>query len=202
MNISIKGKARDGIGIHRRLTSRRCLRYRGNKIPGDLPCDRDRLLFNLSEKQRFRTGARARNTPFGAWREALICSNGNHAKGNTMKAALTAIIEKAPEGGFWAICPEFPGANGQGETLEETRKNLGSSGFSVSGQFDSAALFLCPKGATYISPGLLRSSYPGYRMRGNPTPTGLRHSQTYCSSHSKPCFRRRVLYSSWKLRSL
>jgi len=41
-----------------------------------------------------------------------------------MKAELTAIIEKAPEGGFWAICPEFPGANGQGETLEETKKNL------------------------------------------------------------------------------
>nr|VFJ87169.1 MAG: Predicted nuclease of the RNAse H fold, HicB family [Candidatus Kentron sp. H]VFJ88810.1 MAG: Predicted nuclease of the RNAse H fold, HicB family [Candidatus Kentron sp. H]VFJ95062.1 MAG: Predicted nuclease of the RNAse H fold, HicB family [Candidatus Kentron sp. H] len=41
-----------------------------------------------------------------------------------MKAELTAIIEKAPEGGFWAICPEFPGANGQGETLEETRENL------------------------------------------------------------------------------
>nr|VFK57012.1 MAG: Uncharacterised protein family (UPF0150) [Candidatus Kentron sp. TUN]VFK64905.1 MAG: Uncharacterised protein family (UPF0150) [Candidatus Kentron sp. TUN] len=200
MNISIKGKARDGIGIHRRLTSRRCLRYRGNKIPGDLPCDRDRLLFNLSEKQRFRTGARARNTPFGAWREALICSNGNHAKGNTMKAVLTAIIEKAPEGGFWAICPEFPGANGQGETLEETRKNLALPvlAYPVNSIRRCALL---PQGATYISPGL-RRSYPGYRMRGNPTPTGLRHSQTYCSSHSKPCFRRRVLYSSWKLRSL
>ncbi len=32
---------------------------------------------------------------------------------------VTAIIEAAPEGGFWAICPEVPGANGQGETLEE-----------------------------------------------------------------------------------
>nr|VFK50722.1 MAG: hypothetical protein BECKTUN1418D_GA0071000_100142 [Candidatus Kentron sp. TUN] len=61
---------------------------------------------------------------------------------------------------------------------------------------------LLPQGAIFISPGLRRSRYPGYRMRGNPTPTGLRHSQTYCSSHSKPCFRRRVLYSSWKLRSL
>jgi hypothetical protein len=29
-----------------------------------------------------------------------------------MKAELTAIIETAPEGGFWAICPEVPGANG------------------------------------------------------------------------------------------
>jgi predicted RNase H-like HicB family nuclease len=41
-----------------------------------------------------------------------------------MKAEFTAIIERAPEGGFWAICPEFPGANGQGETVEETKRNL------------------------------------------------------------------------------
>ena len=41
-----------------------------------------------------------------------------------MKAELTAIIEAAPEGGFWAICPEVPGANGQGETIEETKANL------------------------------------------------------------------------------
>jgi predicted RNase H-like HicB family nuclease len=41
-----------------------------------------------------------------------------------MKAELTAIIEPAPEGGYWAICPEVPGANGQGETVEETKRNL------------------------------------------------------------------------------
>ena len=41
-----------------------------------------------------------------------------------MKAEFTAIIEAAPEGGFWAICPEIPGANGQGETVEETKENL------------------------------------------------------------------------------
>ncbi|WP_133512788.1 type II toxin-antitoxin system HicB family antitoxin [Candidatus Thiosymbion oneisti] len=41
-----------------------------------------------------------------------------------MKAEVTAIVETAPEGGFWAICPEFPGANGQGETIEETKENL------------------------------------------------------------------------------
>jgi len=41
-----------------------------------------------------------------------------------MKGEFTAIIESAPEGGFWAICPEIPGANGQGETLEETKENL------------------------------------------------------------------------------
>ncbi|MBF0241352.1 MAG: type II toxin-antitoxin system HicB family antitoxin [Desulfamplus sp.] len=41
-----------------------------------------------------------------------------------MKGELTAIIEKAPEGGYWAICPEIPGANGQGETIEETKESL------------------------------------------------------------------------------
>lgn len=41
-----------------------------------------------------------------------------------MKAEFTAIIEAAPEGGFWAICPEVPGANGQGETIEETKTSL------------------------------------------------------------------------------
>ena len=43
---------------------------------------------------------------------------------HTMKAELTAIIEPAPEGGYWAICPEVPGANGQGETVEEAKRNL------------------------------------------------------------------------------
>ncbi|MEK7360042.1 MAG: type II toxin-antitoxin system HicB family antitoxin [Planctomycetota bacterium] len=41
-----------------------------------------------------------------------------------MKAEFTAIIEAAPEGGFWAICLEVPGANGQGETIEETKTSL------------------------------------------------------------------------------
>ncbi len=41
-----------------------------------------------------------------------------------MKAEFTAIIETAPEGGFWAICPEVPGANGQGETIDEAKDNL------------------------------------------------------------------------------
>ena len=41
-----------------------------------------------------------------------------------MKAELTAIIEKATEGGYWAICPEIPGANGQGESIEEAKENL------------------------------------------------------------------------------
>jgi predicted RNase H-like HicB family nuclease len=41
-----------------------------------------------------------------------------------MKDELTAIIEKAAGGGYWAICPEVPGANGQGETLEEVKESL------------------------------------------------------------------------------
>jgi len=41
-----------------------------------------------------------------------------------MKAEFTAIIEAAPEGGFWAICPEVPGAKRQGETIEEAKINL------------------------------------------------------------------------------
>ena len=41
-----------------------------------------------------------------------------------MRNEFTAIIEPADEGGFWAYCPEVPGANGQGETLEEVRRDL------------------------------------------------------------------------------
>ena len=41
-----------------------------------------------------------------------------------MKAEFSAIIEPAPEGGYWAICPEIPGANGQGETIEEAKNSL------------------------------------------------------------------------------
>ncbi|MBR9974882.1 MAG: type II toxin-antitoxin system HicB family antitoxin [Bacteroidetes bacterium] len=41
-----------------------------------------------------------------------------------MKAEFTAIIEPAPEGGFWAYCPEVPGANGQGDTIEEAKTSL------------------------------------------------------------------------------
>ena len=41
-----------------------------------------------------------------------------------MKAEFTAIIEPAPEGGYWAICPEVPGANGQGETTEDAKDSL------------------------------------------------------------------------------
>lgn len=46
---------------------------------------------------------------------------------SAMKGELTAIIEPAPEGGYWAICPEVPGANGQGETIAEAKENLKES---------------------------------------------------------------------------
>ena len=35
-----------------------------------------------------------------------------------------AIIEAAPEGGYWAMCPEVPGANGQGESIDEAKNSL------------------------------------------------------------------------------
>jgi predicted RNase H-like HicB family nuclease len=41
-----------------------------------------------------------------------------------MKAEVTALIEHSPEGGFWATCPEIPGANGQGETIAEAKESL------------------------------------------------------------------------------
>ena len=37
---------------------------------------------------------------------------------------LTAVFEPAEEGGFIAYVEELPGANTQGETLEEARANL------------------------------------------------------------------------------
>lgn len=37
---------------------------------------------------------------------------------------LTAIYETAEEGGYIGYIAELPGANTQGETLEETRENL------------------------------------------------------------------------------
>ncbi len=38
---------------------------------------------------------------------------------------LTAIFEEAEEGGYIGYVAELPGANTQGETLEEVRENLG-----------------------------------------------------------------------------
>ena len=41
-----------------------------------------------------------------------------------MKAEFTAIMEKALEGGYWAICKEVPGAYGQGASIAEAKDNL------------------------------------------------------------------------------
>jgi predicted RNase H-like HicB family nuclease len=44
-----------------------------------------------------------------------------------MKGEFTAVIETAEEGGYWTYCPEAPGANGQGETLEEAKEDLAAA---------------------------------------------------------------------------
>jgi predicted RNase H-like HicB family nuclease len=41
-----------------------------------------------------------------------------------MKAEFTAVLEPAPEGGWWAMCLEIAGANGQGGTVKEAKENL------------------------------------------------------------------------------
>ena len=43
---------------------------------------------------------------------------------NLHKLKFTAIYEKADEGGYIGYVAELPGANTQGETIEETRENL------------------------------------------------------------------------------
>lgn len=44
-----------------------------------------------------------------------------------MKAKFAAIVETAPEGGYWAICSGVPGANGQGSTVAAAKKNLSAA---------------------------------------------------------------------------
>ena len=41
-----------------------------------------------------------------------------------MPFELTAVFRKAAEGGYVAFVEELPGANTQGETLDEARENL------------------------------------------------------------------------------
>ncbi|HXT17874.1 MAG TPA: type II toxin-antitoxin system HicB family antitoxin [Gemmatimonadaceae bacterium] len=41
-----------------------------------------------------------------------------------MQLELTAVFKPADEGGYIAFVEELPGANTQGETLEEARANL------------------------------------------------------------------------------
>ena len=44
-------------------------------------------------------------------------------KGRTMNEKLTAVFEKSPQG-YIGYVEELPGANTQGATLEEAKKNL------------------------------------------------------------------------------
>ena len=41
-----------------------------------------------------------------------------------MQFEFTAVFQEAPEGGYVAFVEELPGANTQGDTLEEARENL------------------------------------------------------------------------------
>ena len=41
-----------------------------------------------------------------------------------MNFRLTKIFQRVPEGGFIAFVEELPGANAQGETLDEAKANL------------------------------------------------------------------------------
>lgn len=43
-----------------------------------------------------------------------------------MRNEFTAVIEWG-DGWFISYCPEIPGANGQGRTIEDARKNLGEA---------------------------------------------------------------------------
>ncbi len=54
----------------------------------------------------------------------IYCPRNSKKQERIMKAEFTAIIEEAPEGGYWAICPEISGANGQGESIEEAKESL------------------------------------------------------------------------------
>src|SRR5688500_8353090 len=47
-----------------------------------------------------------------------------HRSGLMTELTLTAIYEEAEEGGYIGYLAELPGANTQGETLEEVRENL------------------------------------------------------------------------------
>ena len=45
-------------------------------------------------------------------------------KKRPMSLELTAVFREAPEGGYVAFVEELPGANTQGQTLDEARANL------------------------------------------------------------------------------
>ena len=62
----------------------------------------------------------------------------------------TAIYEKAAEGGYIGYVAELPGANTQGETLDETRENLKHAVEMLLDCYreDAEARFSSSKGAT------------------------------------------------------
>ena len=60
----------------------------------------------------------------------------------SVKGEFTAIIGEAPEGGYWAFCPEEPGANGQGETVEEAKGSLGEAIQTPHGQMPLTGAFV------------------------------------------------------------
>jgi hypothetical protein len=78
---------------------------------------------------------------------------GQLKKGESMKAEwIHGNYRTSARGkiGYWAICPEIPGANGQGETIEETKNSLRQSAKSVDpGLCVFWILYLSPKGAFY-----------------------------------------------------
>jgi predicted RNase H-like HicB family nuclease len=43
---------------------------------------------------------------------------------DVMQMEFTAVFKETPEGGYVAFVEELPGANAQGETLNEARENL------------------------------------------------------------------------------
>jgi predicted RNase H-like HicB family nuclease len=43
------------------------------------------------------------------------------------KYRFTLIVEPLEEGGYFAICPEFPGCHVEGETYEKTLKGMKSA---------------------------------------------------------------------------
>lgn len=77
----------------------------------------------LSNNRQYRIGSHKEQHLLFSLVHPILCY-ANTNGGKIMKAEFTAIIESAPEGGYWAICPEVPGANGQGETVDEAKENL------------------------------------------------------------------------------
>ena len=69
------------------------------------------------EEKRLRSGERGKDNaklPF------FPGKNGNGGGDKHMKESLTAVFEKSPHG-YIGYIEELPGANTQGETLEETK---------------------------------------------------------------------------------